>query len=176
MGSLAQCMLNSFSRVCEALPEAAAGTAIDRDMNSQLYIAVARLRVFDDWRRRWAQVWRGANSREARGLSFRPAFMDRRSGKVLPSCFGNGMPAPIHLLDGLPEHWVRARDSAGRPTEVNPWVVAGFVRDGRFYTRRQAARAISRAPDEGPEALGLRHLLFKVRPLRTLGQLCGVLR
>jgi hypothetical protein len=44
----------------------------------------------------------GGVSAENRAQRFRPAFMDRRTGEVYPSRFGDGRPAPIHLLDGLP--------------------------------------------------------------------------
>jgi hypothetical protein len=51
------------------------------------------------------------------------------------------MLAPIHLLCGLPDEWVVTRDSAGCVSSVKASVVAGFLRDGRFYTRQQAAQA-----------------------------------
>ena len=46
----------------------------------------------------------------------------------------------MHLLDGLPEHWVAERDPEGRVTRARTGVVSGFLRDGRFYTRDQAAQ------------------------------------
>jgi hypothetical protein len=45
----------------------------------------------------------------------------------------------MHLIDGLPREWVCARDAVGRPAALKATVVAGFVRDGLFYTREQAA-------------------------------------
>jgi hypothetical protein len=51
------------------------------------------------------------------------------------------MLAPIHLLCGLPAEWVVSRDAAGGVSAVKPSIVAGFLRDGRFYTREEAARA-----------------------------------
>jgi hypothetical protein len=51
------------------------------------------------------------------------------------------MLAPIHLLSGLPPEWVVTRDAAGGVSAVKPSIVAGFLRDGRFYTREEAARA-----------------------------------
>jgi hypothetical protein len=47
----------------------------------------------------------------------------------------------MHLLDGLPDEWVVERDAAGRVRAIKDSVIAGFVRDGRFYTREQAAAA-----------------------------------
>jgi hypothetical protein len=55
------------------------------------------------------------------------------------SCFADGRPAPIHLLDGLPADWVTVRGAGGRVLAVKASVVAGFIRGGRFYTRAQAA-------------------------------------
>jgi hypothetical protein len=42
-------------------------------------------------------------------------------------------------MDGLPEEWVADRDAGGCPRALKPSIVAGFVRDGEFYTREQAA-------------------------------------
>lgn len=86
----------------------------------------------------------GGRSQENRGAGFRPAFRDTHTGAVYLSCFANGCPAPIHLLDGLPADVVVARDGAGHVTAVKHTVIAGFVRAGRFYTRAQAAAAVTR--------------------------------
>jgi hypothetical protein len=56
------------------------------------------------------------------------------------SRFANGTPAPIHILDGAPEEWVVARDPSGRVIAVKASVIAGFLHQGRFYTRAQAAQ------------------------------------
>jgi hypothetical protein len=58
------------------------------------------------------------------------------------SRFANGNPAPIHVLDGLPEDWVIGRDKGGRVMAVKDSVISGFMRQGRFYTRAQAAQAL----------------------------------
>jgi len=81
----------------------------------------------------------GGTSEESCGLGFRPAFLNVETGIVYPSCFADGRPAPFHLLDGLPGEVVLLRDAAGRVVVVKPDVVAGFVREGRFYTRVEAA-------------------------------------
>lgn len=62
--------------------------------------------------------------------------------RVALSCFGDGRPAPIHVLDGMPEDWVEQRSLQGRVLSVKRSVVAGFVRDGEFYTREDAAEAL----------------------------------
>ncbi len=82
----------------------------------------------------------GGTSAEAGSIGFAPAFLDRNTGQVYRACFANGMPAPMHLLDGLPSELVMARDPSGRVTAVNQSVIAGFIRDGRFYTRDQASQ------------------------------------
>ena len=81
---------------------------------------------------------RGGTSSEAACAGFEPAFLDRDSGCVYRSCFANGTPAPIHLLDGLPAELILAKGPEGRVCAVKPSVIAGFVRAGAFYTREQA--------------------------------------
>jgi hypothetical protein len=71
----------------------------------------------------------GGRSEENRDLGFRPAFLDFATQRIYPSCFRNGLPAAIHVLDGVP------KDVAMKPT-----LIAGFVRNGYFYTRRAAAK------------------------------------
>ena len=84
----------------------------------------------------------GGVSQENRALGFVPAFYDNRSHRTVISCFANGVAAPIHILDGLPKAWVLARDDSGRVTAVKDSVIAGFFRQGKFYTREQAAQAV----------------------------------
>jgi hypothetical protein len=76
-----------------------------------------------------------------RGLGFRPAFLDSATGAVYPSRFADGRPAPVHVLDGLPQHLVTQRAPDRRVRAVRDGVVAGFVRDWRFYTREEALSA-----------------------------------
>jgi len=84
----------------------------------------------------------GGVSRNNRGAGFAPAFCDSETGRTELSRFAGGAPAPCHLIDGLPDDWVVARDAAGHTTAVKQTVVVGFVRNGRFYTREQAMRAV----------------------------------
>lgn len=83
----------------------------------------------------------GGVSAENRCRRFAPAFRDDDTGRVVLSRYASGAPAPMHLIDGLPPEWISDRDACGRPTQLKPSVVAGFVRDGCFYTREQAADA-----------------------------------
>jgi hypothetical protein len=82
-------------------------------------------------------------SRNNASLGFRPGYLNRCSGECVLSRFSDGTPAPIHILDGLPESWVQARDAAGHVVAVTAEVVSGFVREDRFYTREEAVRAVS---------------------------------
>lgn len=84
---------------------------------------------------------RGGRSEENRSAGFRPAFLDAETLTIHESRFGDGHPAPIHVLDGLPEALILTRSPTGRVIAVKGTVVAGFVRDGRFYSRADAARA-----------------------------------
>jgi hypothetical protein len=82
-------------------------------------------------------------SRNNRRYGFRPAFLDEQKQVVYLSRFADGRPAPIHLLDGLPDDLVLSRSTCGRAVELKPHVVSGFVLAGRFYTRAAAAQKIS---------------------------------
>lgn len=85
----------------------------------------------------------GGVSRNNRQHGFLPAFLDRASGRVYRACFANGAPAPLHLLDGLPDELVIDRDARGRVVAVSPSVEAGFLRGDRFYSRQQAASLLA---------------------------------
>ncbi|CAK0745972.1 hypothetical protein CCP3SC5AM1_1310005 [Gammaproteobacteria bacterium] len=85
----------------------------------------------------------GGVSRCNRQFRFEPAFRDLETGVIYPSCHGDGSPAPCHLLDGLPSNLAVARDGKGRVTAVKSSVIAGFVREGSFYTREEAAQAVA---------------------------------
>jgi hypothetical protein len=82
---------------------------------------------------------------ENRHLGFVPAFQDSNTGKVYPCVLADGRPSPFHVLDGLPEALVVARDRQGRPSRVIGTVISGFMLDNRFYTREQTAAEVSRA-------------------------------
>ena len=72
--------------------------------------------------------------------------MDADIGIVYPSCFSDGRRAPFHLLDGLPDEVVLARNPNGRVESVKPSVVSGFVLERRFFTRDEAASWVDRQP------------------------------
>ena len=74
---------------------------------------------------------------------FLPAFQDTRTGTIYLSRFANGRVAPIHILDGLPETLITRRTASGHVSKTLESVIAGFVCDGLFYTREQAAKAVN---------------------------------
>lgn len=85
----------------------------------------------------------GGRSQENRSAGFLPAFFDVQTETVYPSCFADGRPAPVHLLDGLPDEVVVSRHATGRVLAVKASVISGFVRAGQFYTRAAAAQAVA---------------------------------
>ncbi len=83
----------------------------------------------------------GGVSAGNRCLGFRPAFKDTSSGKVYLSCFADGRPAPIHVLDGLPKALTQVQQAS--TCIMKHCVIAGFVLDDIFYTREEAAKAVA---------------------------------
>ena len=94
--------------------------------------------------RRQNVVFRGSGgvSEENRSSGFAPAFLDMETGNVYLARFADGRQAPMHLLDGLPQELVIARQDSGTVSAVKATVVAGFLRRSRFFTREQTARAM----------------------------------
>ncbi len=85
----------------------------------------------------------GGVSRNNRQSGLLPAFSNTKDGRVEISRFADGRPAPMHLLEGVPDEWVQQRDSQGHVLKLKSGIVAGFVRDRRFYNREEAAKAIA---------------------------------
>ena len=81
-------------------------------------------------------------SQNNRSSGFIPAFCDMETNTVEPSRFASGVMAPVHLFDGLPAAWIKDRDAKGHVKAVKGSVIAGFLHEGRFYTREQAAALI----------------------------------
>ncbi len=85
----------------------------------------------------------GGVSSENREIGFAPAFLDTVTGVVYRARFADGRPAPVHVLEGLPASLTESHSSTGVVTAVKTSVVSGFLRNGRFYTREQAASAVA---------------------------------
>ena len=83
----------------------------------------------------------GGRSQENIGLGFNAAFLDFDTMTIYRSRFRDGRPAPMHLLDGLPDEVVVDRAASGRVVTAKASLVSGFERNGFFYTRSAAARA-----------------------------------
>lgn len=81
----------------------------------------------------------GGVSTENRCAGFRPAFLDSTTGTIYLSRNPDGSLACFHRLDGLPDAVVASREPSGRIVCLKTCVVAGFERDGRFYSRDEAA-------------------------------------
>lgn len=86
-------------------------------------------------------VWRGtgALSAENRDLGFIPAFLDTERKEIHLSRHPNGELATIHILDGLPKHLLSTNDTSATRCKTKNCVIAGFLHDGKFYTREEAA-------------------------------------
>ena len=73
---------------------------------------------------------KGTQIRATHQATFQPAFYDMQTGKIHISCFADGREAPVHILDAVPQEVAERAD-------LN--LVSGFVSDGVFLTRQQAA-------------------------------------
>lgn len=71
-------------------------------------------------------------------LGFVPGFLNTVTGDVYLSCFSNGLPAPVHLFDGLPAQVVQKSSVTGRAYALLDGVISGFILGRRFYTREEA--------------------------------------
>lgn len=96
----------------------------------------------------------GGVSENNRRHGFRPAYRDSATGRIAISRFADGRIAPVHVLDGLPEDWVVARDAEGHVCKVLETIHAGFVRSGRFFSREAAVRATDGADQAGTGPAG----------------------
>lgn len=85
----------------------------------------------------------GGVSHNNRAAGFVPAYQNLATGEAVISRFADGSPSPVHVLDGLPEAWVAARDESGHVYQALTTVIAGFLRGGVFYTRDDAARLVA---------------------------------
>jgi hypothetical protein len=88
----------------------------------------------------------GGRSESNSGYGFRPAYLDFATQTIYPSRFADGRPAPLHLLDGLPNEVVAIRAPSGRVIAAKATLIAGFERNGFFYTRSAAAKAVAEWP------------------------------
>ncbi|MGB5568342.1 MAG: dihydroorotase [Sedimenticolaceae bacterium] len=90
-----------------------------------------------------AYLGSGGVSQRNRHAGFVPAYKNLQTGEAIVSRFADGRPAPVHVLEGLPDEWVASRDRHGNIRRIFASVIAGFVREGCFYTREAAARIVA---------------------------------
>jgi len=83
--------------------------------------APLNVQALEDQNRRF--IGTGGVSKENRGLGFIPAFHDKETGSVYLSRFADGRPAPMHLLDGLPDDVVVSRSASGAVRGVKSTVI-----------------------------------------------------
>lgn len=84
----------------------------------------------------------GGVSQNNHEYGFIPAFRDEDSQKVVLSKLANGQIAPIHVLEGIPSSWFLTEKGSDRSAFLKESITSGFVRQGQFYTRKQAAAAV----------------------------------
>lgn len=70
-------------------------------------------------------------------FGFLPAFRDLADGETHLCTNADGSLSNVHLFDHLPAHWVEERDDLGRAVTLKQGIIAGFFREGRFYTPTQ---------------------------------------
>ena len=114
-----------------------------RPVTSETEPTQKHLTVFELIRQNIRYAGTAGISRNNRGARFLPAYQDTVTGHVALSCFEDGRPAPIHILDGIPPEWVEARSRDGKILRLKQNVVAGFVRDDVFYTREEVVKQLS---------------------------------
>ena len=67
-------------------------------------------------------------------FGFMPAFKNLYNDEVHLCAYASGELSVVHVLDGLPAYWVAEWGADGRPINLKPGVIAGFMRFDDFYT------------------------------------------
>ena len=78
-------------------------------------------------------------SQNNESYGFKPAFLDRNTGRVEQARLENGQPATIHIIDWLPKEWAGSFYPDGRIKILIPGINAGVVCNTIFYNREQVA-------------------------------------
>ncbi|MGH1460860.1 MAG: hypothetical protein ACRBB6_02375 [Neptuniibacter sp.] len=73
---------------------------------------------------------------------FMPAFKNKHTGEIALSRYANGATAPFHLIEGLPENWLKKEEKC---TDLEACIISGFVRFGQFFDRQEAADFMEQA-------------------------------
>lgn len=75
-------------------------------------------------------------------FGFMPAFKNLKDDVIHLSTDAQGELSVMHLFDGLPDHWVNEKDSLGKALTLKTEIIAGFMRDARFYTLSEIMHSI----------------------------------
>lgn len=81
----------------------------------------------------------GSVSEENRDDGFHPAFYDPQCDSAEVSCFSDGTPAPIHVLEAVAKDWVTKRDYSAKVAVIKASIISGFIHRGMVYIREQAS-------------------------------------
>ena len=73
--------------------------------------------------------------------AFVPACRNSSNGCLEIVKRGDGNPAAMHLISYLPGEWAARCDAQGNVLELIAGIEAEFVRDGKFFSRAEAAAA-----------------------------------
>ncbi|MCB1754154.1 MAG: hypothetical protein KDJ38_01445 [Gammaproteobacteria bacterium] len=65
---------------------------------------------------------------------FIPAFRDLENDETHMSVSADGSITTEHQFDNLPIEWVEEWDERGYAISLKPTIIAGYLRDGRFFT------------------------------------------
>lgn len=75
-------------------------------------------------------------------FGFMPAFKNINNQEIHLCTYEDGALSVVHILDGLPWHWVQEWGEDRRPLSLIPGIIAGFMRCGRFYTLHELSSAL----------------------------------
>ena len=84
----------------------------------------------------------GGVSEENGGFGFRPAFLDAGES-CTARAFRTALRRPSIFSTVRLKNWWRVANECGRVAAVKAFLISGFVRFGRFYTRDEAAAVVS---------------------------------
>ena len=67
-------------------------------------------------------------------FGFMPAFKNLITKETHLSTYDDGIPSVVHVIDGLPGHWVAEWGDDGRAISLKSEIIPGFMRNGSFFT------------------------------------------
>lgn len=79
---------------------------------------------------------------EAARLGFTPAYLDASTLEIYPARDATGRHTKLHCLEGLPPDVVWSRSERGEVLVVKPTLLAGYVRQGFYFSRSATLRAV----------------------------------